>query len=77
LSDLRIQFERGILTAICCECGLKMSIVPDLAVMGQKIEDHAIRHKNKETDPSKAEVVFNRVQDQLTMKVLQRISQSN
>jgi hypothetical protein len=54
-----------------------MSIVPDLAVMGQKIAAHALRHKNMEMDPAKAEAVFNRIQDQLTMKVLQRISQSN
>jgi hypothetical protein len=54
-----------------------MSFVSDLAVMGQKIEDHALRHKNKETDSSKAEVVFNRIQDQLTMKVLEIISQLN
>jgi len=77
LSEQYFKLQKGILPAVSCECGLKMSIVPDLAVMGQKIEEHALRHKNKETDPFQAEAVFNRVQDQLTMKVLQRISQSN
>jgi len=39
LSEQYFKLQKGYLPAVSCECGLKMSIVPDLAVMGQKIEE--------------------------------------
>ena len=77
MSESSFKYQKADLLAVCCECGAEIALVPDLAEMGRRIEDHAIEHKNREVDPSKADAVFNRVQDLLTMKVLQRISQSN
>jgi len=77
LSESRFQSKGANLPAIRCECGAKISIVPDLEEMSQKIDAHALKHKNKEANPSKAEEAFNHIQDNLTIKVLQRVRQSN
>ena len=71
MSKSRFQFKKANLFAVRCECRAKIPLVYDLTEMSQKIEKHALKHKNKETDPSKAENVFNRIQDKLTMKVIE------
>jgi hypothetical protein len=74
LSKSRFQFKKANWFAIRCECRAKIPLASDLAEMGQKIEKHALKHKDKETDPSKAEDVFNHIQDQLAMKVLKIVA---
>ncbi len=59
---------------IKCECGEEIKIDLDYEQMGRKIEKHALSHKEKEPNPSKAELTFERVQKNLISQVLEKAS---
>lgn len=61
---------------IRCECGFKIPLIFDSEEMGRRIERHALLHKKDEKDSSKAQAVFNRVQDFLIKQVFETASET-
>jgi hypothetical protein len=67
--------ESNGLPVIECTCGAKILLVPNVKVMSQAIEAHALEHANKIEDPKEAEEEAKRVLDDLTIKVLNKASE--
>ena len=53
-----------------CECGAKIRVVQNLGEMIRCIDAHAVTHGKKESDPEKAEVERDRIESQLTRKII-------
>ena len=64
----------GKLPIVMCECGEEILVISDLQGMVRCIEAHATVHSQKETDPSKADGEYNRIEEFLTQKVIIAIS---
>jgi hypothetical protein len=63
------------LPIIICTCGAQILLVPNVKLMSQAIEAHALEHANKIEDPKEAEDEAKRVIDDLTVKVLMKASE--
>ena len=63
------------LPIILCTCGAQILLVPNVKLMSQAIEAHALEHANKIEDPKEAEEEAKRVIDDLTVKVLTKASE--
>ena len=61
---------------IKCKCGEEILLVLDLAALGKAIEEHALRHAEKEPNPDKREVEANRVIDDLISQVFKIAGES-
>jgi hypothetical protein len=61
---------------IVCECGQEILVIPDLKEMTRCIEAHARSHSEKESNPCESEAEFNRIEEQLTQKVLEELAKS-
>jgi hypothetical protein len=59
---------------IKCECGAEIQIDPDYEQFGLKIDRHALSHKEKTSNPSKAEVTVERVQNNLISQIFKKTS---
>ncbi len=59
---------------IVCECGKKILVIPDIEEMASCIGLHAKLHGQKVTDPENAKLECNRIDEQLTQKVLIEIA---
>jgi hypothetical protein len=68
----RYASSKGGTKTIQCECGARISLIPQLDVMGKAIEAHAEVHMKKEPDPVKAEAEAKRIQDELIKQVLEK-----
>ena len=66
--------SRKGLPVVMCECGEEILVIPDLEEMVRCIENHATIHEKKETDPKKAKTEHNRIEEQLTRKILIKIA---
>jgi hypothetical protein len=74
LSQINVRRLIGETNAcIRCECGVEIALTPDEGQLGREIEEHALQHKRKETDPRKSEAVFNKVHDQLIAQVFAKV----
>ncbi len=60
------------LPIIVCSCGAEILLVPDVKLMSEAIEAHALEHANKIEDPKEAEDEARRVLDDLIAKVLNK-----
>ena len=60
------------LSAVTCECGYKILLVPDLAAMNLAIEKHVLEHKNK--GAKDAEAI--RIEDALISQVFDKAAES-
>jgi hypothetical protein len=72
--DNKRSEELGNLQIVVCECGEKILVIPDLKEMSQCITKHALIHAEKETDCIKAKAEFCRIEEQLTQKVILKVS---
>jgi len=68
--------NRGI-SIIKCECGFEILVIADVQVLGRAIDAHVEEHRKKHQNPEKAEIVANRVQDNLLKQLFEKIAQMN
>jgi hypothetical protein len=61
---------------IVCECGQEILVIPDLGEMIRCIEAHARSHSEKERNPCESEAEFNRIEEELTQKVLVELAKT-
>ena len=61
---------------IVCECGQEILVIPDLKEMVRCIEAHARSHSEKERNPCESEAEFNRIEEELTQKVLVELAKT-
>ena len=61
---------------IVCECGQEILVIPDLKEMVRCIEAHARSHSEKEGITCESEAIFNRIEEQLTQKVLEELAKT-
>jgi hypothetical protein len=61
---------------IVCECGQEILVIPDLKEMARCIEAHASSHLEKEMNHCESEAEFNRIEEQLTQKVLLELAKT-
>lgn len=76
ISKKKIGGGKGLPTIQCSFCGQEILLVPNVKLMSEAIEAHAIEHARKICDPNKAEVEAGRVLDSLIAKVLERASKT-
>ncbi len=62
---------------VVCECGEEILIIPDLKEMANCIEEHAKLHVQKEMDPLKKQAEHDRIEEQLTQKVIIEIAKTS
>jgi hypothetical protein len=62
------------LPVIICSCGAEILLVPNVKLMAEAIEAHAIEHTKKIKDPKEAEEEAGRVLDDLIAKALNKAS---
>jgi hypothetical protein len=61
---------------IVCECGQEILVIPDLKEMVRCIEAHARSHFEKERNSCEFEAEFNRIEEELTQKVLVELAKT-
>jgi len=61
---------------IVCECGKEILVIPDLKEMVNCIEEHAKLHVQKEIDPLKKQAEHDRIEEQLSKKVIIEIAKT-
>jgi hypothetical protein len=69
------ELNRGKLPIITCKCGVEFLLIPDLDEMSLVVEKHAQMHREAESDPEKAEAVYDEIQDHLIMQIFAKIRQ--
>ena len=75
-SKKKIGENKGLPTIRCSFCGQEILLVPNVKLMSEAIEAHAIEHARKICDPKEAEAEAGRVLDSLIAKVLERASKT-
>ncbi len=71
-----VSIEKKLDSMIKCECGTEILMLPDLKATSRAIERHAVEHRKKEKDHTKAEAEENRVRDNLITQVLEKTGDS-
>ncbi len=72
--DDTLNRHLGKLPIVLCDCGEEILVISDLKAMIRCIQTHAKLHSQKETDPSKAKLEFNKIEEQLTQRVITAIA---
>lgn len=62
------------LPIIRCECGAEILMVPDLKGMSEAIEAHAEKHAKEAENPVEAEVIADRIRENLIGQVFKKAS---
>jgi len=62
---------------IFCECGEEILVLPDLEEMARCIQSHAEMHKLNQISKSNGKKEYERIEEQLTQKVLLKIVDFN
>jgi hypothetical protein len=75
-SKRKIGGGKGFPTIRCSFCGQEILLVPNVKLMSEAIEAHAIEHARKVCDPIEAEAEAGRVLDSLIAKVLEKASKT-
>ena len=65
------------MSTVVCECGKEILIIPDLKEMANCIEEHAKLHVQNEIDPSKKQAEHDRIEEQLTKKIIIKIAKAS
>jgi hypothetical protein len=76
IAKKKIGEDKGLLTIQCYFCGQEILLVPNVKLMSEAIETHAIEHARKICDPKEAEAEAGRVLDSLIAKVLESASKT-
>ena len=76
IAKKKIGENQGFPTIQCSFCGQEILLVPNVNLMSEAIEAHAIEHARKICDPKEAEAEAGRVLDSLIAKVLERASKT-
>jgi len=72
-----MNYSMKNLDIIFCECGEEILIVPDLEKMIHLIQLHAEIHRLIESNKKKGKEEYKRIEQQLTEKILLKISGLN
>jgi hypothetical protein len=72
----KLNGNSGKMLIIVCECGQEILVIPDLKEMVRCIEAHARSHSEKARNPCESEAEFNRIEEQLTQKVLEELAKT-
>jgi hypothetical protein len=75
LTEKSVQKGKANLPIVRCKCGAEFLLIPDLNEMSRIVEKHAQMHREKESDHTKAELVFAQIQNHLITEIFQRIRQ--
>jgi hypothetical protein len=67
---------KGLPTIRCSFCGQEILLVPNVKLMSEAIEAHAVEHGRKISDPKEADAEAGRVLDSLIALVLERASKT-
>lgn len=62
------------LASIKCECGAEILMVPDLKGMSEAIEAHVKKHAEEAENPLEAEVIAERIRENLIVQVFKKAS---
>ena len=76
IAKKKIGADKGLTTIQCSFCGQEILLVPNVKLMSEAIEAHAMEHARKICDPKEAEAEAGRVLDSLIAKVLERASKT-
>ena len=76
IAKKKINVYNGLPTIKCSFCGQEILLVPNVKLMSEAIEAHAIEHARKICEPKEAEAEAGRVLDSLIAKVLERASKT-
>ena len=76
IAKKKIGEDKGLPTIQCSFCGQEILLVPNVKLMSEAIEAHAIEHARKICDPTESEAEAGRVLDSLIAKVLERASKT-
>ena len=74
IAEKKIGEDKGLPTIKCSFCGQEILLVPNVKLMSEAIEAHAMEHTRKICDLKEAEA--GRVLDSLIAKVLERASKT-
>lgn len=74
IAEKKIGEEKGLHTIKCSFCGQEILLVPNVKLMSEAIEAHAMEHATKICDPKEEEAGL--VLDSLIAKVLERASKT-
>jgi hypothetical protein len=72
----KLNGNSGKMLIVVCECGQEILVIPDLKEMARCIEAHAREHSEKESNHSESEAKFNRIEEQLTQKVIVELAKT-
>ena len=75
-SEKKINESPSLPIIRCSFCGQKILLVPNVKLMSEALEAHAIEHAKKIRDPKEAETEAGRILDSLIVKVLKRASRT-
>lgn len=75
-SKKKIGEDKGLVTIRCSFCGQEILLIPNVKLMSEAIEAHAMEHARKKCDPKEAEAEAGRVLDSLIANVLKRASKT-
>jgi len=76
IAEKKIGEDKGLPTIKCSFCGQEILLVPNVKLMSEAIEAHAMEHATKICDLKEAEAEAERVLDSLIAKVLERASKT-
>jgi hypothetical protein len=76
IAKKKIGADKGLPTIQCSFCGPEIMLVPNVKLMSEAIEAHAMEHARKICDPKEAEAEAGRVLDSLIAKVLESASKT-
>jgi hypothetical protein len=74
---MNMNYSMKSLDVVFCECGEEILIVPDLEKMIHLIQMHAEIHRLVELNKKKGKEEYERIEQQLTEKILVKISGLN
>ncbi len=63
-------------SAIKCDCGEIILLVPNIKLMSKVIETHVEKHKQEVHDPNEAEATAEHIRDNLIIQVFEKASKN-
>ena len=68
--------KKGV-SIIKCECGFEIPVIAKVEILGRAIDEHIEEHRRTDQDPKNAEIIANRVHDNLFKQLFAKIVQMN
>ena len=72
--DTKVKSEQFKKMVVICECGTEILVIPDLEEMAHCMKNHAAIHCKEVVDPTKSKAEYDRIEEQLTQKVILAIT---